>query len=280
MTRRRTLLTSLLVVGALAAGAAAYLFRPDPAGAEIAAEQVDLSPLDRVPAETWQRLAAKRIFFAHKSVGDNIVTGLTDIAARKPGVVPPITLAESSPSDAAGLTHCDNGENHDPASKIAAFSAALDAGPAPDIAVLKFCFLDADAMAAGELFAAYKAAVAALRERHPATTFVHVTMPLSRVQTGAKARVKSALGMEVYGHAPNRARAEYNRLLRAEYGGKEPMFDVARTESTLPDGRRAVFGGGVECMAWGYTPDGGHLSEAGRLAAARDFLLTLAEVVK
>lgn len=277
MTRRRTLLLSLLLVGVGAGGAAAFLLRPDPAGASVTSEQVDLAPLDRVPAETWQRLGSKRVFFAHKSVGDDIVAGLAEIAARKPGIVPPIVRTPGSTGGDPGFAHCDNGENHDPASKIAAFSAALDEGPEPDLAVLKFCFLDVDAMPRAELFAAYKAAIAALRERHPGVTFVHVTMPLTRVQTGARARVRSVLGMDVYGYAPNVGRAEYNRLLRAQYEGREPVFDLARTESTLPDGRRAVFGDGIECMAEGYTRDGGHLSEAGRLAAARDFLLALAE---
>jgi hypothetical protein len=277
---RRRLLVSLFVVGALAgAGVAAVLFYPDPAGAAITAEQVDLSPLDRVPPETWRRVAAKRIFFAHKSVGDDIVAGLADIAARKPGVVPPVLVAEG-PTERPGLTHCQNGVNEDPLSKLAAFSAALDAGPPPDVAAVKFCYLDFAAVPPADLFAAYRSAIDALRSRHPGTTFVHVTMPLNHVAVGPKARVNAMLGREVAGYAGNRVRAEYNRLLRAEYAEREPIFDLARTESTLPDGRRATFEGGVECMAEGYTRDGGHLSEAGRLAAARDFLLALAGAAK
>ncbi|MCC6659358.1 MAG: SGNH/GDSL hydrolase family protein [Phycisphaerales bacterium] len=272
----RRFLAGISVLGLLAcAAAAAVLLRPDPAGASITPQEVDLSPLDRIPAAAWDRLAARRIYFAHKSVGDDIVAGIEQIRAARPQISLAV-LAADGPGEQPGMTHCQNGTNEDPMSKIAAFSAGLESGPAPDIAILKFCYVDYGALPPAELFAAYKAAIDSLRSRNPGTTFIHVTMPLTHVASGPRARLRALLGRDVTGYSQNRVRNEYNRLLRAEYSGREPVFDLARTESTLPDGRRATFDSDQECMAAGYTSDGGHLSEAGRLAAARDFLLTLA----
>jgi hypothetical protein len=75
-------------------------------------------------------------------------------------------------------------------------------------------------------------------------------------------------------------RDEYNRLLRATYAGREPVFDLARVESTAPDGTRVtVTWNGITAPALSpaYTDDGGHLNARGRLAAAREFLTVLAQ---
>lgn len=59
----------------------------------------------------------------------------------------------------------------------------------------------------------------------------------AQVQTGWKALVKRLLGRAPYGTVENVRREEYSRLLRQAYAGREPVFDLARVESTAPDGR-------------------------------------------
>ena len=81
----------------------------------------------------------------------------------------------------------------------------------------------------------------------------------------------------------NIKRNELNNMILQEYKGKEPVFDIALAEATLPNGKYVYFsrnGKSYYYLAEEYTKDGGHLNEAGRLHVAEQFLLTLADVVK
>jgi hypothetical protein len=65
----------------------------------------------------------------------------------------------------------------------------------------------------------------------------------------------------------------------AEYGGKDPVFDLARAESTFPDGSRSsvlLNSRSIPTLVPGFTYDSGHLNETGRQAAAVELLRTLA----
>jgi lysophospholipase L1-like esterase len=106
-----------------------------------------------------------------------------------------------------------------------------------------------------------------------------VTLPLTTVQTGLKAFAKRLLGRAPYGTVENVRREEYNELLRAAYAGREPLFDLARIESTAPDGSavRVRWQGAVApALAAQYTDDGGHLNVEGRRRAARELIAVLA----
>jgi lysophospholipase L1-like esterase len=153
-----------------------------------------------------------------------------------------------------------------------------------DIALVKFCYVDVDADTDPRgLFERYRATIAELRAKNPRTTFVHVTLPLTTVQTGPKALAKRVLGRAPYGTIENVKRAEYNSLLRRTYAGREPIFDLARLESTAPDGTVATVtwnGSTVAAMAPAYTDDGGHLNAAGRVRAAKEFLAVLTAAAK
>lgn len=240
--------------------------------------------LHRVPPAAWDRLAAQRIVFAHQSVGHNIVAGLTEVGTHFPAAR--LRIAEAAPSGAAaepGLVHFTVGTNGVPHEKVNHFARFVDASPgAPDIALVKFCYIDIDRRTdVGGVFDHYRTQLAALQARHPQTTFVHVTAPLRTAQTGWKVPVKRLLGREPGGHADNIKREEYNRLLRAEYAGKAPVFDLAAIESTLPDARRVTFSANGDTffgLAPEYTTDGGHLNATGRRIVAEHLLVVLAEV--
>jgi lysophospholipase L1-like esterase len=67
-------------------------------------------------------------------------------------------------------------------------------------------------------------------------------------------------------------------LLRKNYEGKEPVFDLARIESTRPDGTRETFtqdGKTYYALVPAYTKDGGHLNKLGRKKVAEQLLLLL-----
>lgn len=81
----------------------------------------------------------------------------------------------------------------------------------------------------------------------------------------------------------NIKRNELNRLIRSEYAGREPIVDIALYESTLPEGKRAVFVDGgqeYEYLASVNTDDGGHLNQEARIRAAEQLLITLARVAE
>ncbi|HZE60504.1 MAG TPA: hypothetical protein VE085_08110 [Burkholderiales bacterium] len=213
-----------------------------------------------------QRLSHERIYFGHQSVGANILQGVKELS-RAAGV--PVFIKEEFVP-----------ENGDPLRKLESLKKSLGSGSRYDVALVKFCYVDIDADTdAAALFDRYRIALNELRARNPRTVFVHATLPLTTVQTGPRAWAKRLLDRAPYGTVENARRDQYNRLLRATYAGGEPIFDIARIESTAPDGKLVtVFWEGVTApaMAPDYTDDGGHLNALGRARAAREFIAVLA----
>jgi len=96
---------------------------------------------------------------------------------------------------------------------------------------------------------------------------------------GFKDWAKRLLGRPIKDPYANVKRNQFNHLLRTELEGKELIFDLARIESTFPDGSRASFtnaGKTYDALVPDYTYDGGHLNEAGRRMVAEQFLVFLA----
>lgn len=228
------------------------------------------------------RLAERRVFFGHQSVGMNLMDGLGRLAAER-GVA--LRIAEASAAagvPAATFGHAFMAANGDPRRKLASFEQAFASGAArgAEVALLKLCYVDFDAGTdAAALFAQYQATLARLRAAHPEVTFVHVTVPLQRVPSGLQATVKRWLGRPGGQATANARREEYNALLRRAYDGREPLFDLARVEATRPDGTletAEVGGRAVPAMVARYTDDGGHLNREGQDRAARALVAVLA----
>lgn len=231
-----------------------------------------------------EAVARRAILFGHQSVGMNLLDGLQKLAARE-GVSLRVVDVSAAPAAAPStISHLFVDENGDPLGKLQSFARAMGVLPtsSPDIALVKFCYVDfRPDTDAGALFARYQATVSDLLARHPSTRFVHVTAPLSTVQSGPKAWAKRLLGKTPYGLAENARREDFNALLRQAYAGREPLFDLALVESTLPDGSRTTVswnGRSLPILAAPYTDDGGHLNEEGRLRAARELVAVLAAV--
>jgi hypothetical protein len=230
--------------------------------------------------EDLKRLAGERIYFGHQSVGKNVLDGLQELS-RAAGV--PLKIAEVTRASALqgpGIGHVFVPENGDPLRKLASFRQALGRGSSVDIALVKFCYVDITADTdMRRLFDEYRTTIDELRKANPSTTFVHVTLPLTTVQTGPKAWLKRLLGRAPYGTVENVQREQYNALLRRTYAGREPIFDLARVESIGPDGTQATVewdGVLAPALVPAYTDDGGHLNHAGRLRAAQEFVAVVA----
>lgn len=207
-------------------------------------------------------LAGKRVYFGHQSVGANLLDGVKTLAAENAVALPINEVPQARAIESGGLSHVFVAENGEPLRKLASFAAALGEGAPVDVALLKFCYVDVKAHTdARALFARYREAVDAMRARNPRTRFVHATVPLTIEQTGPKALAKRLLGRV----PDNVRRDEYNGILRGTYGGREPIFDLARLQSVSPNETRGA--------------DGGHLNAEGRRYLARHLISVLAAAI-
>lgn len=246
-------------------------------------ENVEMAAFQDVPDSAWARLRERRIWFGHQSVGANIMEGVAEVSAREGG--PGLRVVEGDPGDGAGVfAHSPVGKNEFPGLKTDDFAARIEAGLGGhvDIAFHKYCYVDIlDTTDVERVFGHYRDTMARLKSQYPNVTFVHVTAPLVRVQAGPRATFKKLLGQPPGRYASNFQRERFNQLLRAEYGGREPLFDLAAVESTRPDGSResiALGGRSGYALVPAYTDDGSHLNAAGRQRAAEALLALLARL--
>lgn len=240
--------------------------------------------LNAVTEYQWQRLAEKRIYFGHQSVGFNIVDGMKDVIKENPRIK--LILTETNASSALKqpvFAHSRIGRNIDPASKIADFEGHLKAGLGNivDFALLKFCYVDVDARTdVHKLFSAYKKSIEGLKREYPGIRIIHSTLPLRTSQASFKTKIKTLIGKkDLWEYNDNIKRNEYNELLLREYKGKDPIFDLAAVESSYPDGARSSFrvaGRTYYSLVPDYTTDGGHLNDLGRKLVAQELIIFLA----
>ncbi len=229
-----------------------------------------------------QRVAQRRVYFGHQSVGSNLLDGVRELASRSGVEVRIVEVRAPGGVPVATFGHGLVASNGKPFVKLESFREAFESGAAAgaELALLKFCYVDFDATTDVQaLFAAYQATIRELKARHPGTTFVHATAPLVAVPGGVKESLRRYLGREQRQLAGNAQREAYNALVRQAYAGREPLFDLARVESTRPDGAaedEEWQGRRVPAMVAAYTSDGGHLNAEGRLRAARELVAVLA----
>lgn len=241
--------------------------------------------INDVPESAWQRLASKRIYFGHQSVGKNIITGIEDIVKENPKInLHIIETTDLNSFDTPVFAHSRVGKNLDPKSKCDAFTELMDKGigQQTQVAFLKFCYVDiSESTDIDQVFNMYKRMMADLKSRFLTTTFVHITLPLTTIQTGIKTKIKMIIGREIEGLQDNIKREQFNQKLREEFKDKDPIFDLATLESTFPDGSRATFtydGKTYYRLIPEYAYDEGHLNEFGRKIIAEQLLIFLANL--
>lgn len=247
-----------------------------------------LPSIDDVPREYWSKLAEKKIFFGHKSVGYNIIEGINDIINECSYVkLNIVETQEPAEFDRPIFAHGQVGRNTDPASKINAFKRIMDAGIGNkvDIAFFKFCYVDVMRDSNPQkTFTNYRNTIEDLKARYPETKFLHVTVPIRSAPKGAKRNLKESVKLLIGRLGildDNMKRQHYNTLLNDAYFKTEHLFDVALAESINPSGFRCYAVKEkvrIYFMDSQYTSDGGHLNEEGRKRVAEQLLIILAEI--
>jgi hypothetical protein len=228
-----------------------------------------------------------RILFLHHSVGRNILEGLARIDAEAGGgKLRVATVDEAATLQGAVIIDAGGGRNTDPKSKMDAFAALLRAaGPRlrPDVAFMKLCYVDFNPSTdVDDVFAHYQRTLEALKREFPGVRFAHVTVPLTGYPTELRWRLRRLVGMEVWSDASNAKRAAYNAKLAAAFGG-DPLFDLARVESTAPDGHRTLFehaGARLPALDPRYSDDDGHLNALGQQVAGTAAIQFIADAMK
>lgn len=276
-TNLRKPILIILAVALTVAGGAYFMLRPEPV-----ARQVPFKAAQATAADLGAVTKA-RVFFAHQSVGGNIIEALPEVyrAMQSP---PPaiITQGVKLPPLGSFIVHTEIGTNGDPLGKIAEFDRLLRDGLAEkvDVAILKLCFVDFNAETdANTIFASYRTAMTSLEHAYPDVAFVYTTVPLM-ADRDLYGRLKALLGRgQEYDPSHNAARERYNSLVRAEYGATGRLLDVAAVESA---GHRDALSyklspsGEFLAMDPNLTSDGGHLNSDGADLVARYWLSLVA----
>lgn len=264
----------------LAAGVAALLMSFSCAQSRPSAESDQTGLADGVLSEVGK----KTIYFAHQSVGYNILDGIGYYGGSALSLRDISSDVRGSFPEGPVFAHSTIGENTKPLEKLSDFAYRIEngIGGKADIAALKFCYVDFDRDTdAARLFEAYSSEIERLKGKFPGLTFVHFTVPLTVTKSDLKTRIKGLLGREPEGSAENLVRQRYNELIRSAYPGA--VFDIARIESTRPDGAReeGLLGGErYYSLLDSYSTDGGHLNEYASRLAAREFLTLLSAINK
>jgi hypothetical protein len=228
-------------------------------------------------------VSRQRVFIGHQSVGVNLLDGINQLALTDDVPIRIVEVTSASNVKPGTIGHAFVASNGNPLQKLQSFEQVMGQQPTGlDIALVKFCFVDINKDTdVKNLFARYRATIDGLKARNPGTTFVHVTAPLTVVQGGLKSSVKQLFGQAPYGIFENMRREEYNTLLRQAYKGREPIFDLARIESTAQNGTAISVewnGSVVPVLDSAYSSDGGHLNDVGKLRAARELITVLASI--
>ncbi|MCP4672192.1 MAG: hypothetical protein GY857_12900 [Desulfobacula sp.] len=230
------------------------------------------------------KLAEKRIFFGHRSVGNNILQGIDDILTQYPGIHLKILKYEAvkRPKD-KGIIHAWIDQNGSPQSIADDYTRMVEKIPGKDMdfALIRFTpwygKTDMD-----EIFKDYTIAIEQLKQRHPKTVFIHGTFPLNHSKTSFKTWIKKLIGKkEIWEYDGNILANRFNEKLRDNYLGKQPFYNLELIQSTYPDGRRSQFtldGKKYFNLIKDYTYDNTHLNEKGRQMAA-ERLLTLLDSI-
>ena len=206
--------------------------------------------------------AGVKILFGHQSVGGNLLEGV-----KQQGTVTVMPLAPGAPP-LGGLVLAETlvGRNVDPESKLKDFERLVsEHAGSLDGAMFKLCYIDFNqGTDVPALFDKYTSMMDRLAQAHPKLLIAHITTPLTIVQSGPKAWLKSVFGKARWGYVENQKRAEWNALLKKRYASKAPIFDLADLESRTDDGDPVSYevdGKRFPMLFAGYTDDGGHLNE-------------------
>src|SRR4051812_26923326 len=201
------------------------------------------------PSSFSEKAAKLKWYFAHASVGANMVDGLADLRKSNAGAFPYSTYfcdRTPPPKTKTGTVYEHNRGNPGWKSKFDQFELTVSNGwhfPAVDIVLNKLCYID-------ELASPryYIHSMTNLEAAFPQTVFVYMTMPLTTASDWQ-----------------NALRNGFNDRVRdwARQNGRV-LFDLADIESHDAKGQPCTFSRrNKTChrLCAEYTNDGGHLNE-------------------
>ena len=246
------------------------------------AQQLVTSNLDRAELE---RARSERVFFSHHSVGRNLLDGAASVSAGQPGGKLEILPIENAGSHTGpAWFHASGGQNQQPESKVDYFVETLDkrADLKPKLAFMKFCYVDFNPETnVDALFGYYESAIGRIKREHPEIKLAHVTVPLTRHPTQLKTRIFRLLGRSVWEDSANVKREQFNRRLLATFAS-DPIFDLARAESTRADGAREEYETGGQryyALDERFAADEGHLNERGQRELGAELIKFVAKAL-
>jgi hypothetical protein len=204
------------------------------------------------PQRTIDSVAKRRIYFAHASIGANIMDGFTALNSLDSTRYPlnqKRVNGDWAGSTRNGTVYEDPRGNPDWPEKIETFETVVKSvwhNPKVDIAMYKFCYIDQAAD-----WKVYRDSMSKLEALYPDTRFIYWTMPLN-----------------TNGGTEGTLRAKFNQDLREWVAtqNNRALFDLADIEAWGPDRTHSTFqhnGLTNDCLYAGYTTDGGHLNAMG-----------------
>jgi hypothetical protein len=225
------------------------------------------------PQPLMEQIAQFKFYFAHASVGENIVNGLADLHRINPVYyrLKP-TAADATPPAATdpGTVYDFSRGNPGWQAKVDGFSTYVSNGwhrPKADVVLNKFCYIDQDADVDY-----YIRSMASLEAAHLDTVFVYMTIPLKTDGGYLRNLLKST------GKSENYLRNVFNDKLRDWVrANNKILFDVADIEAHEMDGTARTFeceGRICQALCKSYTEDGRHLDDksgVGRQQVAKGF---------
>ncbi len=252
-------------------------------GGEMEEKHTVYSNINNIPAAAWEKLSEKKIYFGHQSVGFNIIDGINAFIKEYPQIKLNIVETNKLAGFKRGVfAHSRIGKNCEPETKFDEFNQLIktELGQQSDIAALKCCYVDVTGKTeVKKTFNDYVKIIAEIKEKYPEINIIHFTVPLTTTKITWKTKLKTILGKkEIWEYDDNIKRNQYNARLVEKYKGIEPIFDIAKIESTNPDGTRSTFQKDKKtyfAMSPEYTDDGGHLNKTGQKIVAEQFLLLL-----
>ena len=251
----------------------------------------DYKKLNEINSKKWQKLSRTKIFFGHQSVGNDIINGIQDVKSKNKKIkIRIFNIHEvANMHDGFLLDEPNLGNNENPRSKILAFKKIIEEeiGNKIDIAFMKFCFVDfmkgTDIV---PIFNEYKKNIEKLEKLYPNIKFIHFTVPLleRKEEKGIKFWLKKHFRSKNswWSDEHNIIRNKMNNMIRKEYENTKRLFDLAKIESTLPNGSRCKFekeGKTYYSLYPNYSFDGGHLNELGRETVATELLMFLISLI-
>jgi hypothetical protein len=243
-----------------------YFFLPIPFAAVAVAQEksIRIGYAECVSATNYPKAILEKIgqmkwYFAHASVGANMMDGVGDLHAKDKGLYAfqGISTGENPPtSTQGGLIYEHNRGNPGWKAKFDGFERCVSNGwhfPTINVAMNKLCYIDQHAS-----FKYYLHSMTNLEAAVPQTVIVYMTMPLMTDED-----------------ADNFLRNAFNERLRewTQQNGRV-LFDIADIEAHDPNGNFCTFqyrNKTCQKLCDSYTKDGGHLNEVGRQLVAKGF---------